>query len=219
MNPTYRDVWNLLADTEERAWLHIAGYTDEARLREATDITLALLRETVGVRADDVVLEIGCGAGRVGRELAPLVRQWIGCDVSTNMLEHARRRLAGLPNVELQAIGGHDLRPVPDASIDVVYCTVVFMHLDEWDRWAYVQEAHRVLRPGGRFFCDAVNIDSDAGWAVFQASAAVPPAQRPPHLTRCSSVPEIETYLRRAGFREIRTRTPAFWVIGSGVKA
>jgi SAM-dependent methyltransferase len=134
------------------------------------------------------------------------------------MLVHAARRLEGLPNVDLVAISGHDLAPVPDASVDVVYCTVVFMHLEEWDRFSYVREAHRVLRPGGRFFCDNVNLDSEDGWKVFQASAAFAPEQRPAHISRCSTAPEIACFLRRAGFRDVRVITPAFWVIGHGVK-
>jgi SAM-dependent methyltransferase len=218
MNPSYREIWNALSDTEARAWAHISGYSDEEKLRESTDITIAMLRQTVGVRAEDEFLEIGCGAGRVGKQLAPLVRRWVGCDVAPNMLAHAARRLAGMDNVELIAINGQDLSPIPDASVDVVYCTVVFMHLEEWDRFAYVREAHRVLRPSGRIFCDNVNLDSDDGWKVFQASGAFPPEQRPAHISRCSTVSEIACYLKRAGFRDVRVITPAFWVIGHGVK-
>ena len=39
-------------------------------------------------------------------------------------------------------------QPIADSSIDVVYSTVVFMHLESWDRYAYVKEARRVLPPG-----------------------------------------------------------------------
>ena len=216
--PDYRSTWDALAETEESALLHVAGYTDEQRIKEQTDITLQLLRQTIGIRPTDTMLEIGCGVGRVGRQLAPLVQRWIGCDVSANMLGHARHRLAGLTNVELMHISGYDLGPVPDASVDAVYCPVVFMHLEEWDRYAYVREAHRILKPGGRFYCDNANLDSEEGWQVFLASAAFPPDARPRHLSRCSTVPEIRCFLERAGFRDVQTNTPGVWVIGWGVK-
>jgi len=214
----YKETWEHLASSAESAMLHVAGYTDEAEMKVSTDISMGLLRQTVGILPTDTFLEIGCGIGRVAVQLAPVVRRWIGCDVSSNMLSHAARRLAGMGNVELVPINGFDLHPIPDASVDVVYCTVVFMHLEEWDRYAYVKEAHRVLKPGGRFFCDNANLESEAGWALFQASAAFPPTGRPPHLSRCSTVQELACYLRKAGFQDVKTTCPGVWVIAYGVK-
>jgi len=214
----YQDAWNRLAATPESALMHVAGYTDEAELAKSTDISIELLRLTVGILPTDAFLEIGCGVGRVGQQLAPRVRRWIGCDVSTNMLQHAGQRLLGLSNVELVPISGYDLAPIPDASLDAVYCTVVFMHLQEWDRFAYVKEAYRVLKPGGRFFCDNANLESAAGWEVFLASAAIPAAQRPLHISRCSTVPELICYLNKAGFQQVQTICPGVWVIAWGVK-
>jgi SAM-dependent methyltransferase len=217
-DPDYKDTWERLAATAESALMYVAGYTDEDELRKSADISVELLRATIGIHDSDTFLEIGCGVGRVGRLIAPLVRRWIGCDVSTNMLAHAAGRLQGLSNVELVPISGHDLKPIPDSSVDAVYCTVVFMHLQEWDRYAYVKEACRVLKPGGRFFCDNANLESDAGWGVFLASAAIPPASRPNHISRCSTVQEITCYLKKAGFRDVRSNCPGVWVIGWGVK-
>mgnify|MGYP005851710005 CR=1 FL=1 len=216
---SYRDTWNQLSETMESALIHVAGYTDEARIAEETNKnTLSLLRNTIGIRAEDTMLEIGCGVGRIGSALALLVHKWIGCDVSDNMLKHAATRLAGFSNVELVRVSGNDLQPIPDARVDAVYCPVVFMHLEEWDRFAYVREAYRVLRPGGRFYCDNANLDSDDGWAVFQASAQFAPGQRPLHLSRCSTTTELAVYLRRAGFRDVRTATAGVWALGWGVK-
>lgn len=217
-NPDYKTVWNALSTTESDALMHVAGYTDEARLDLTAGQTLDQLREKIGIRADDAYLEIGCGVGRVGRRLAPLVREWIGCDVSGNMIEHARLRLEGVQNIRLVELPASDLSPIEDNSVDAVYCTIVFMHLQEWDRWTYVKEAHRVLKPGGRFFCDNINLASRQGWELFLASAAFPVMARPAHLSRCSTVPEIETFLRKAGFSDVRTDTPELFVQGWGVK-
>jgi SAM-dependent methyltransferase len=110
------------------------------------------------------------------------------------------------------------LSPIPDASVDVVYTTVVFMHLEEWDRYTYVLEAMRVLKPGGRFYCDNADIASDAGWAMFEASRRIAPGERPSHISKCSSVPEIDAFLRRAGFTDVKVATRPMWVYGCGVK-
>src|ERR1044071_4193364 len=146
----YKKVWSALFSTENDAKLHVIGVTDEAALQATVEETLRFLQDGVGIGKEDVVLEIGCGVGRVGKVVAPLCRKWIGCDVAANMLSHTAQRLKDLSNVELVEISGYNLSGVADSSVDVVYCTVVFMHLESWDRYNYISEAFRALRPGGR---------------------------------------------------------------------
>ena len=214
----YKKVWSALSTTGDQAKLHVIGVTDEDALRATGEETLRFLQESVGIRKDDVVLEIGCGIGRVGKLVAPLCRKWIGCDVASSMLSLAAERLGDLLNVELKEISGYDLRGVADASADVVYCTVVFMHLESWDRYNYVLEAFRVLRPNGRIYIDNINLCTDGGWKVFETHRALSPANRPPHMTQNSTPQEIETYLTRAGFWDVRIRTDDDWIRASGVK-
>jgi ubiquinone/menaquinone biosynthesis C-methylase UbiE len=214
----YKAVWTGLSGSREDAHLYVSGHDDEETFHSAAEDTLSILMETVGVRETDTFLEIGCGVGRVGTVLSPFVKEWIGCDVSPNMLRHARRRLIGLENIRLQEVSGYDLRPIADASIDVVYTTVVFMHLEEWDRYSYVREAMRVLKPGGRFYCDNMNIASDEGWAVFEEGWRLVRSERPPQISKFSSVPEFETYLQRTGFIDIHVATRPMWVYGWGTK-
>jgi ubiquinone/menaquinone biosynthesis C-methylase UbiE len=215
----YKKVWSALSTTEEQAKLHVLGVTDEAALQSTGEETLRFLQESVGIRKDDVVLEIGCGIGRVGKMVAPLCRKWIGCDVASNMLSLTAERLKDLPGIELRELSGYDLTGIEDASVDVVYCTVVFMHLEPWDRYNYVLEAYRVLQPGGRVYVDNISLCSDGGWKVFETHrASFSPANRPPHMTHNSTPQEIETYLTRAGFCDVRIRTDDDWIRASGIK-
>lgn len=216
----YKSVWTALSGTKEDAYMVVSGYTDEEKFHADAEDTLSILRETVGIRREDTFLEIGCGVGRVGRVLAPFVKEWIGCDVSANMLRIARRRLLGLANTRLQEVSGYDLQPIPDASVDAVYTTVVFMHLEEWDRYNYVLEAMRVLKPGGRFYCDNVDLASKAGWEVFEESRTkFKPQERPAQISKCSTQPELEAFLKRAGFADVRVAGRLdFWAYAWGVK-
>ena len=214
----YKTVWDRLAETEDSAKQHVTGSADEDEHRATGEETKRVLEETVGIKPEDVVLEIGCGVGRVGTVVAPVCGKWIGCDVSANMIAHSRRRLRAHANIELVETSGYDLAQISDRSVDVVYCTVVFMHLDEWDRYSYVLEAHRVLHPGGRIFVDNFNLLSDEGWKVFESSRAIPAAARPPQIGKASTPQEIEVYLRRAGFREINLRENGTWIQGWAVK-
>src|SRR5580692_4080473 len=78
----YKSVWNDLGSSMERATMNVYGSTDEGAMRESALWTRGELARTVGINADDVILEIGCGIGRVGEELSHCCREWIGCDVS-----------------------------------------------------------------------------------------------------------------------------------------
>lgn len=214
----YKGTWNRLAFFEHDAKIGVAGITDEDVFRRSAVETVALLRTCVGLRPEDEILEIGAGVGRVGAALAPLCKTWIGTDVSKHMVAHMKRRLAGLANVEIVEISGYDLAAIPSASVDLVYCTVVFMHLEEWDRFNYIAEAFRVLKPGGRLLVDNVNLMSDQGWAFFEVHRAFEPHRRKPSISKTSTPQELRTYLTRAGFTEIQQKLRGMWVVAYGVK-
>jgi ubiquinone/menaquinone biosynthesis C-methylase UbiE len=215
----YKATWQRLAGSADEARTAVAGYTDEEQLEASGRHTVEVLDRLVGIKAPDVALEIGCGVGRVGKVLSPRCARWIGTDISRRMLDVAAERLRDLPNVELVELGTVGLGEIPDASVDLVYCTVVFMHLFEWDRYRYVQEAHRVLRSGGRCFFDNVDITSDHGWKVFMDGFSVDLARRPAHLSMTSTGDELSTYAVKAGFRDVRVhRWDDAWVGVTGIR-
>jgi SAM-dependent methyltransferase len=128
------------------------------------DLDALLAAAGVAVARDDVVLDLGCGLGRLTRPLAARARAVQAIDVSGEMLARARELNADLDNVTWLHGSGRDLAPVADASVDAVVSHVVFQHIpDPRVTLGYVREMGRVLRPGG--------------WAAFQVSTD-PPAHR-----------------------------------------
>jgi ubiquinone/menaquinone biosynthesis C-methylase UbiE len=214
----YKRVWNFVSKSESNAKMAVAGTADEERIKGSTAFTVQTLQRCVGVQKTDVVLEIGAGVGRVGAAVAPLCRQWIGTDVSENMVRHIKRRLAQYDNVQALATNGYDLNAVASNSIDLVYCTIVLMHLSQWERYGYIKEAFRVLKPGGRLLVDSVNIVSDAGWRFFEDLLAIPPHKRPPNISELSTPEELITYLKHANFESISSETHDMWIIVYGRK-
>ena len=118
--------------------------------------------------------------------------------------------------VHLREVGLAEFR---DDSFDVVYSTNVFPHLDELDRWRYVQEAFRVLGPGGRIFIDNVDLESEAGWTIFANDGMrFANLQRPPYMPRYSTAAELMSYAMRAGFQEVAAHRRSPLVVVTGTK-
>lgn len=200
----YSETWNALAGSLTESYAAVAGQHDESSLRHSSLATVRNLVELLAISPKDDVLEIGCGIGRIGHELAPHCRNWTGADISSNMLNHARTRLHHLKNVHLTLLQDVSLSVFPDSVFDAVYMTNMLMHLDEMDRWRYVSEALRVLLPSGRLFFDNVDIESDQGWRMFANDAKRYSVwQRPPYMPRYSTSAELMAYANRAGFESV----------------
>ncbi len=214
----YRTVWDGVSRSIDDARISVAGYTDDAEWERTGIESADLLRRELRLGPDDTVMEIGCGAGRVAHHLAPHVKHWIGGDVSKNMLAHAAEALAGVPNVSFVELAGSDLRAVPDDSLDAIYCTVVFMHLDEWDRYRYVREMFRVLKPGGRLYIDNYNLLSEEGWSFFLEMAEIDPVHRPANISKSSTPQELRAFAERAGFTDVLVRPAALFVAVTATK-
>jgi len=130
-----------------------------ARGEEELDLLLGVLG--VCVAPQDVVVDVGCGVGRLTRVLAARAREVWALDVSEGLRRDARARPRpinrGLGNVRWTHGDGTFLTGIPDAFADACVSHVVFQHLpDPVIALGYVREMGRVLRPGG--------------WAAFQVS-------------------------------------------------
>jgi phosphatidylethanolamine/phosphatidyl-N-methylethanolamine N-methyltransferase len=106
----------------------------------------ALQRMTID--PNDSVLEVGVGTGG-NLKLYPRVRQIVGIDFSSGMLEKARERVARerLDNVRLLQMDAADLK-FADHSFDVVYAPYLISVVP--DPVKVAREMRRVCRPGGR---------------------------------------------------------------------
>lgn len=134
----------------------VAAYSlgDPGILARATDEIVELFDQWGLLGPEGRTLEIGCGIGRMQAALAPRVAEAWGIDVSPKMIEAARRRCEGLPNVRFSLCSGFDLAGFPDDGFDLVYAVDSFPYIHQAGRKVvemHFQEAARVLRPEGDF--------------------------------------------------------------------
>lgn len=111
------------------------------------------------LRADDRLLDLACGAGKLVRAAAPQVERAIGLDLSPEMIEEARRRTAAeAPDAadRIQfVVGSSDQLPFADGEFTALVTTTALHHFPA--PAASVREMARVLAPGGRLLIgDAV---------------------------------------------------------------
>ncbi len=137
--------------TENAAW-YISSYGSyhnrdmDGFWQSGNTIWADLKRETGYVpKPTDVVVDIGCGIGRLTRAMAQEVGHVHGFDISQNMLEEARK--LGLPNATFYETEGNSLRPLPNKSCDLVMAYNVLQHMPSTDVLGeYLREMARISR-------------------------------------------------------------------------
>jgi ubiquinone/menaquinone biosynthesis C-methylase UbiE len=101
-----------------------------------------------------VVVDVGCGNGRIGRLVAPSAERYLGLDLSEAVFSFPNYLRTA--NVQLCRASGTDL-PLKDEIADVTICWGVLHHMDDPER--ALGELRRITKPGGEIL---VFIYSDA---------------------------------------------------------
>jgi SAM-dependent methyltransferase len=130
------------------------GYPPEA----AEQIGAAIIA-AANAQPETRFLELGVGTGRIALPIARRGYDYTGVDISAGMLDRLRAKVAELqqtststaaPPLRLQLVmADMTALPFPAASFDVVVAVHVFHLVSAWRQ--AVEEALRVLRPGGVF--------------------------------------------------------------------
>jgi trans-aconitate 2-methyltransferase len=162
--------------------------------------------ERLPLRGDEVVLDAGCGSGRVTAELALRVPRGrvYGVDVSESMVEHARGALGDRATILCQDLVELEL-PEP---VDAVFSNATFHWIHDHDALfgalagVMKPSARLVAQCGGRGNIDAFRDTADQVASEPEFAAYFEGWQRP--WNYADSVQTAER-LERAGFVEVRT--------------
>jgi len=192
----YKSIWNRLS-SENAVDAIFTGATPEV-FESSGEADAARLRPLAGPHSR--VLNIGCGVGRVERYLAPFVAELWAVDISGEMIARARARLAEFPNVKLRELAiGEFLGGFESGTFDLVFSFLVLQHMEREDAFRYLDDAARVLRPGGALSVQFPNLLSPEYTAAFVEGARLP--SRSAGRVRAYTEPEVRHFLETAGFR------------------
>lgn len=135
---------------------------EEGALRDAHFITLGvevLLRDFYGdlldapppfpINKGDIVLDLGCGWGRVLKPVMDAGIDCIGLDISQNMLELSARHLSNNGHSPILIRGDGTTLPFRNNSFDMIYSLLVLQHLSKENGLEVLKEVERILKSGG----------------------------------------------------------------------
>lgn len=100
------------------------------------------------VEGMNLVLDLGCGYGRVLSRLSPQVTTLVGIDTSLPTLIYGSQFLSGFDNIRLVTMNAGILGFKPD-QFDAVICIQNGISVFRVDSHALVKEVARVTKPGG----------------------------------------------------------------------
>jgi SAM-dependent methyltransferase len=156
-------------------------------------ITLPVL-DRMNIRAEDNILDVGCGSGWLARLLAERVPDGrvVGLDVSDEMIRRARQNLADTENVLFVVAGADEIPWDPNFFTHAISVESAYY----WpDPARGLKEIHRVLQDGGRAWI-LINYYRDNPhchqWSAHFAT--------PAHL---HSAEEWSAMFRAAGFTDV----------------
>nr|XP_003216973.1 PREDICTED: methyltransferase-like protein 7A [Anolis carolinensis] len=171
------------------------------------------------------IFEIGTGTG-TNFEFYPTGCKVICTDPNPNFQKYLDKNLSKNPHVKLESCivaAAEDLHQIPDASVDVVVCTLVLCSVKNTAR--VLSEVLRVLRPGGAFYFMEHVLASPSTWMFFWQQ--IYDAAWDVFFDGCCLTRESGKELEKAGFSDLKLRyidAPLNWnpakphIIGYAVK-
>ena len=168
-----------------------AGQWD--RLREELFGPTSHLKALGGLLDSDLVVgDLGCGTGVMSEWLSLFCGRIIAVDSSKEMLQAARKNLAGRKHVQLRQ-GSLEKLPIEDGELDVALMILVLHHTPEPKR--VLEEAARSLKPGGRLLILEMMPHDHEEYR-----------QTMGHVWLGFSEKQIAQWLHAAGFKDVRWR-------------
>jgi SAM-dependent methyltransferase len=159
------------------------------------------LLRSLGLADGHLVVDVGCGSGRLATQLAPHRGiRYLGCDVVDALICQASR-VTRRGDWTFVCTDGSRI-PSPAGVADFVCFFSVFTHIVHEDIFRYFNDAHRVLQPGGLLVFSFLEFRIGSHWTPFAQSLESGSFGRP--LTQFIDRDAIRAWAGHVGFDVIQ---------------
>jgi ubiquinone/menaquinone biosynthesis C-methylase UbiE len=122
-----------------------------------------------GLKKDSYLIDVGCGSGRLALPLSRYSSgRYLGIDIVPELVNYARS-IVKRPEWRFEIAEGLKI-PEKDSCADMVCFFSVFTHLLHEQSYIYLQEAKRVLKPGGIIVFSYLDFALEGHWHVFDGN-------------------------------------------------
>jgi len=179
----------------EESFAAVAAFYATSAVHADADALEELVR-VAQPKLSDVVLDLATGAGHTAFAFAPHVQRVVAYDLTPAMLEQtglgANQR--GLKNIET-VLGSAEQLPFEDDTFDLYTVRIAPHHFA--DLSLSIREAHRVLKPGGKYLVVDTSVPEDG--ALDAEINEIEKIRDPSHV-RNYRLSEWQQMLTAAGF-------------------
>lgn len=141
--------WDKRAKIGENIYEKVCVYGAPPQFNEIMDkiqrTCLSKLLKQIPDINDKKVLEVGCGVGRWANLIISIGAEYIGVDISPEMVKIAKKNN---PTGNFYVIDGECL-PFPDNCFDLVFSVTVLQHIPYNKKEKIIQEMCRITKKGG----------------------------------------------------------------------
>ncbi len=188
--------------TDAAFWDSIARKYAKSKISDVPAYEQTLDRVRQYLSREDRVLELGCGTGTTALKLANGVAEYIGTDVSPEMIAIAEEKRAAAPvdglNLE---VSDERASQFDNGTFDAVLGFNIFHLVPDPD--AAFRRVHALLKPGGLFISKTPCLGKR--WYLKPVIGAMQLVDKAPKTVHLIRVDDYDGIIAKAGFETVET--------------
>ena len=151
------------------------------------------------IDSSSIVLDVGCGIGRVMKFIAPHCKEIVGVDTSSLILRRAKRELNSFKNCHFYRDDFKRFEVFSENSFGLIYSFYTLQHMEKEDAYLCLRRMQSLLMPKGILYLQFPDFTADHYFSLFEEYALL--GSKYGARVRAYTQPEIETMFEGAEIR------------------